>query len=57
VRHADLRRLLLMRVAPALFGALLGLAATSPEAVIELKNWVAWLGARIVTTAFPDLVS
>lgn len=43
------------RMAAAVAGALLGLAASSPGVVIDLKNWTAWLGARVVTSAFPDL--
>lgn len=57
MRRADWGRILFQRLLPALFGALLGLAATTPEAMIELKNWMAWLGAWIVTAAFPDLVT
>lgn len=55
MHHADWRTLVLRRLLPALFGALLGLGATSPEFVIEMNNWLFWLGARILTAAFPEL--
>ena len=42
-------------ILPAAVGALLGLAASSPEFVIDLRNWTFWLGARVVAAAFPDL--
>jgi len=55
VAHADGHTIVFRRVLPALIGALLGLNATSPGALIELNNWLSWVGWRIVTAAFPDL--